>query len=268
MRTITFLTDFGTKDGYAASVKGRILRMTPGVRIMDITHDIDPFRIDQAAYTLFNYYDSFPKGTIHLAVVDPGVGSSRAGLLIQSAKYFFIGPDNGIFSAIYDREGYTAYLLNDQEIERYLPDNARISRTFHARDIFGPAAALLAQEIPVRKITRMVSGSFKPVVLPPAEIKPGNRIDIRINAVDRFGNIITSFHRDQLPLLKKIRVSDVTYKNFETKQLAGTYSDVPTGSPLVLWGSSGFLEIAVNKGSAADYFDSHPNEDRIELTLE
>ena len=258
---ITFLSDFGTQDGYAGSVKGVIKTMAPQTEIIDITHDIEPFAIHSAAFALLNYYRQYPSETIHLLVVDPGVGGARKPVIVRTAHYYFVGPDNGIFQYLLSRKAYTLYAIDMEK----LPGSAK-SSTFHARDVFGPAAALLAngthpQEIgkKIDNHTQTTSGIRKQ--------KEGT-YELDCVTVDRFGNIISTLERSVLERLKGKRIREIRVKGRKLTSVSHYYSQVENGALLALWNSQDFLEIAVCCGSAQKILDFDPQKDHIEVDLE
>ncbi len=258
---ITFLSDFGTRDGYAGSVKGVIKSMSPDTEIIDITHEIKPFDIRSAAFTLLNYFRQYPGGTIHLLVVDPGVGSERKPVIVRTAHYYFVGPDNGIFQYLLAREAYTLYAIDEEK----LPPSAR-SSTFHARDVFGPAAALLAEgahpeDIGVRidNHTQIISG---------IRHKKDTIYEADCIAVDRFGNIISAFSRLDMDRLRGQNVKSVRIKNRTLNSLKQYYSQAEAGELLALWNSQDFLEVAVCQGSAGEELDFDPQKDHLDIELE
>ena len=260
-RLITFLSDFGTADGYVGSVKGVIKTMLPDAEIIDITHDIEPFNISAAAFTLLNYYRHFPHETIHLVVVDPGVGGSRRPIIIRTAHHYFVGPDNGVFQFIVSREACKAYEINPAVINR-----TTSSATFHARDIFAPAAAMLARGASpgelgtkVDRLTEIVASVFS---------KDSGELVVSSVSIDHFGNIIAGFSRQDLARLQKDRVVSVRLKNFSTNTISLFYSEKNPGEPLALWNSQDFLEIAVCSGNAAHFFNFNPAEDKIYIQVE
>ncbi|MBN2423655.1 MAG: SAM-dependent chlorinase/fluorinase [Calditrichaceae bacterium] len=257
---ITFLSDFGTKDGYPGCVKGVIKSLAPEAEVIDITHDITAFDIKSAAYTILNYVNCFPKGTIHLAVVDPTVGSERKAILIETEGVVFIGPDNGLFSYVYKPSKSRVY-----RIHRLLYAEKNIDPTFHARDIFGPAVALTAngQHDKVRgEILKNISLLEQPV-------KSENQNTFKLNCltIDHFGNIISNLNKNELSLLgiKKINQIKVRDKVFHT--INNFYSEKKKGEWLVLWNSLGFLEIAVSEGSAAELLKFDANRDNIYIDV-
>lgn len=254
---ITFLSDFGTADGYTGSVKGVIKTMAPQAEIIDISHSIAAHDVAAGAWSLLNYYKRYPHGTIHLAVVDPGVGSERLPLILQTQSYFFVGPDNGLFSFIARREKYLAYSIKNQQGQ---------SATFHARDIFAPAAALLALGLPLEEIAEQVNDWKESKEL--LYSVRGGRVHVKAIAVDRFGNIVCGFHKDDLKLLNKTRISEVHCKQFRTSQINNYYAEKEQGAMLALWGSQDYLEIAINRGSAAQVLSFDRQKDKIMLRVD
>ncbi len=245
---ITLMSDFGSRDSYVAAMKGVILTILPNARIVDITHDIPPFAIASAAYTLKNCCFDFPKESIHVAVVDPGVGSERRPLLLQAAEHTFIGPDNGLFGFLTEID-----LNSAMEIDAAALPNRTLSSTFHGRDLFAPAAALLAKgkaigelgsPVPLESIHLLEQAKPKLTASSPKAYS-GETVHI-----DRFGNLITNIDA-------KLLQGDCWQVAVEGVQLGPVrrcYQDVPKGDPLALIGSSGYLEIAVHAGSASDFF--------------
>lgn len=257
MKVITFLSDFGLTDGYVGSVKGTLLSNYPEARIIDITHEINPFQIEEAAYTLMSYYSYFPKGTVHLAVVDPGVGGNRVPLIIKTANFYFVGPDNGLFSYLIQKEAYTAFKINTDMF------NSNLSATFHARDIFGPVAAKLSRGVK----PELLASPFtqKPIDFAMHINEKQNEFKAKIIAIDRFGNIITNFSMIDYDAQSTKRIKSIVINDTEINTIKHTYSDVDTGKILALWGSAGFLEISINKGSAAEYLDCQVGNDNIRI---
>lgn len=250
---ITFMSDFVTKDGYVGSVKGVLLKEAPDARLIDITHEIQPFNIKEAAYSLLNYYDSFPKGTVHLIVVDPGVGSERKPVIIRTLDYFFVGPDNGVFNFILKREAYQAF-----EIRPEVVNPQSFSNTFHGRDIFAPTAALLAKGIKPEEIAMPLE---RVVIDDHQELKlENNTCKAAVVSVDHFGNIIFALSREDLKHWKKV-IKLVNFKNFKSDRIWDYYAQQKVGKPLVLWNSKNMLEIALSQGHAANYFKVDPKKD-------
>lgn len=226
---ITLLTDFGTADYFVGAVKGAILSVNPRVAIVDITHEIPPQDIEAGAFTLLAAYKTFPAGTIHVGVVDPGVGSERRPIIVSANEQFFVGPDNGLFTYIYDRE--PSHRVVHVTSDRYF--RPQPSTTFHGRDIFAPVAAALSNGIPLRDFGAEMKN---PVRLPSLETP------LRIIHIDRFGNCVTNITHAETSVV----VNGRTISEF--RQFYGEGDDE---SLFAIWGSAGFLEISVNGGSAA-----------------
>jgi S-adenosyl-L-methionine hydrolase (adenosine-forming) len=242
---ITLLTDFGTGDYYVAAMKGVILSRAPGSQIIDITHDIEPQNVLSAAYVLLGAYDQFLPGTIHLAVVDPGVGSARRGIVLRTSRYYFVGPDNGLFSLVAP-ESAEAFEIQPSSYVAMV-----ISDTFHGRDIFAPVAAALAGGIKVEDLGIPVSRTTR---LPALIEMTGSEIHSRIIHIDRFGNAVTGIERCHLD--SELLSSSFALRVGETvvRVQKRFYSEEPavSGEPFVIWGSLNFLEISVTNGSAAE----------------
>ena len=249
--TIALLSDFGENDSYVAEMKGAILSVNPAINIVDLTHSIEPFNIKEAAYLVDRMAASFPAGTVFVGVVDPGVGSSRLPILVQTKEgKFYIGPDNGIFGLVISREGFNAawQLTN----AKYFNPKAS-SETFHGRDIFSPAAAHLVSGIAPEDLGRPISRGD--LTLPPitSPTIAGANIVAEVLHLDRFGNVLTNIPEGFTPLLKQGKLARVTInKKTFTAPLVKTFSDVDEGRLVLLYGGQGVLEIAKNKGSASE----------------
>lgn len=264
MSIITLLTDFGVADWYIGSVKGVILSVDHNIQITDIAHTIDPYSIEQASFIILNYYCHYPENTVHLVVVDPGVGKKRIPLIIKTDKYFFVGPDNGIFSYIITMENYRAYIIEIEKLKQYR--NQIISDTFHARDLFGPAAAFLSTGIPPEELG---SPFNKDLVLKKTDIEVnGNEIIAKVIYIDHFGNIISNFSKNKFQQIKNRKIKRIGINKVSLIRLMDTYSDVKKGEYLALWGSHGFLEISINQGNAAKTLNCLINKDVIKIELE
>jgi S-adenosylmethionine hydrolase len=243
MRTkiITLLTDFGTKDGYVGAVKGVIKRINPQAEIMDVTHEIDSYNVLGAAFALNNFYKYFPKGTIHLAVVDPGVGGFRQPILIKTKDFFFVGPDNGIFSFIYQREDLTDVIVISNP--KYFL--AEPSSTFHARDIFTPVAAYLSLGIKIDEFGESAKECMRFIIPEPESEEKSLKGEII--HIDRFGNLITNISAD---LLENKKNAEIRVGKIKIKKISRSYFEIKEQGLGALIGSSDFLELAVNQGSA------------------
>jgi len=254
------MSDFGTKDGYVGSVKGVLLKNAPQAAIIDITHEIPPFDIKSAAYTLLNYYDSFPANTVHLIVVDPGVGGERKPVILKTMQYYFVGPENGVFDFILKREAYQAYEIKPELVNPEVP-----GFTFHGRDVFAPAAAMLAKGIAPQEIALPIDrlNIYERQILERKE----NICLARIVSIDHFGNIIFGLSKEDLKHWKK-SVKSVSFKNFKFNEISAYYAQKAAGEPLVLWNSKNMLEIAVREGSAAEFFKADLKENKAVVELE
>jgi len=238
---ITLTTDFGTRDWFAGTMKGVILKINARAHIVDLTHGISSGDILSGAFALASSYGFFPKGTIHVAVVDPGVGGPRRAIAVRTQHFTFIGPDNGVLSlALASETVKSVRLLENPNI---LAET--ISQTFHGRDIFAPAAAHLSKGVRFRSVgTR--AGSYVQVNWPEPKVE-GGCVEGEIVYFDQFGNAITNIPGDLLPSEPALEV------HLQAARLCGVekfYSAVPIGSPAAVLGSTGLLEIIINGGSA------------------
>ena len=232
MHVITLLTDFGTADGYVAELKGVLMSHAPGSQVVDLSHDIPPHEIDSARLAVARYWRRFPTGTIHLVVVDPGVGSDRQAIAVASEGRFLVGPDNGVLSPALLMPGARAVSLP-------VPPDA--APTFHGRDVFAPAAATLARGALLESLGSPLED---PVIrrTPEAVREDDGWLRGEVIVVDRFGNAVTN--------LLAVHGGEVRVGDREVP-FRRTYADVAIGEPVALVGSSGLLEIAVRDGSAA-----------------
>jgi len=228
---ISLLTDFGTADYYVGAVKGAILSVNPSAVVVDITHEIPPQDVATGAFTLLAAYKTFPAGTIHVAVIDPGVGSTRRPIIVSANEQFFVGPDNGLFTYIYDREP-SHRIVHVTADWFFRPEP---STTFHGRDIFAPVAAALSNGVEMKEFGAEINDAVR---------LPSLWTPLRIIHIDRFGNCVTNITRDQTP--REIVVKGTTISEFRR-----FYGEGDDESLFAIWGSAGFLEISVNGGSAA-----------------
>jgi len=249
---ITLLTDFGIRDAYVASMKGVILSICPEACMVDITHMISPQDVRSGAFVLGTVYRDFPLETVHLAVVDPGVGTQRSALAIEAGGYCFVGPDNGLFSWILKAEPtWKAHSLENREYW-----NPSISTTFHGRDIFAPVAAHLARRVELDALGPPCTPIIAKWSIP---VPKGDELQGEVIHVDHFGNGITNLTREDLeafaPQDRWQRIIKVVgTKGASRIELVQAYGDVAPGSAMALIGSSERLEIAVNQGDAAETF--------------
>jgi S-adenosyl-L-methionine hydrolase (adenosine-forming) len=243
---ITLMTDFGGRDSYVGSMKGVILSINPDIRIVDISHQVSAFNLASAAYMLATYYSLYPPGTVHVAVVDPGVGGPRSPMAVALGGYYFVLPDNGLLTMVMDanKEGCRAHFIENRELMR-----DSVSATFHGRDIFAPAAARLATGFSFDEVGPVI---LRPAILQSATVAIGaNAISGAVVHIDHFGNYITNITEDHLgrfdgpPLLVRIG-------SFTMMGLSRTFSDNEQGELLAYIGSTGHLEIAMSRGSACE----------------
>jgi S-adenosylmethionine hydrolase len=244
---LTLTTDFGTRDWFVGTMKGVILGINPKVNVIDLTHEIPPGDIRAGAFALTAGSRFFPKNCVHVAVVDPGVGSARKALAIQTANFFFVGPDNGVLSWALAREEVKTIISLENE-KFFLPS---ASRTFHGRDIFAPVAAHLSRGVPLRKFGPALKDFVRLDWPEPRRSRDG--VHGEILYLDKFGNAITNLDTGTLESLGK-RSLRVVMHGKTSCPVRPFYAAVPTGAPVAVQGSSGFLEIAVNGGNAAQLF--------------
>ena len=236
MPLVTLLTDFGTSDSYVAEMKGVLLERCPSAVLVDVTHAVPPGDIRAGAYLLGRSWSRFPRDTVHLAVVDPGVGTARAALAMRAHGHWFVGPDNGLFTLI----------LRDAAVEAVvLPVPASAAPTFHGRDLFAPVAAAIADGTPLEALGEPLATI--PMRLTYAEPRyEGKSVVGEIVYVDRFGTLVTNLTPEVVPPYAVLEV-----EGLEIGPLRRTFGDVPTGGLLAYVGSGGAVEIAVRDGSAA-----------------
>ncbi|HEX8633865.1 MAG TPA: SAM-dependent chlorinase/fluorinase [Pyrinomonadaceae bacterium] len=249
MSLITLLTDFGAADYFVGALKGAILSVNARARIIDITHEIPAHDVQAGAFALLAAYRSFPPRTIHLAVVDPGVGSARRPLLIVTPNYYFIGPDNGLFSYVCESErDARVYQLTNEKFFR-----APVSATFHGRDIFAPVAAALSTNVPPEAFGDMITDYVRLAPLAPVR-EAGAAWSARIIHIDRFGNLVTNLTGLELAGEEFAPGVKLEIGGREISSFRRFYADAEgaAGDELfAIWGSAGFLEIAADRASAA-----------------
>lgn len=258
-RLITLTTDFGTSDHFAGVIKGVISGIAPSAQIVDITHEVQPFEVPDGAFTIAQAYRYFPKKTIHVVVVDPGVGSTRRPILAEMAGQFFVAPDNGVLSMIFAREqARVRHITSDRYFLK------PVSRTFHGRDVFAPVAAHLAKGVLPTKFGKPIDDHLRLSFEKP--IRTGKRNWTgAILKVDRFGNLITNLHIDDFPDIRT-RAFGLNVGLQMVTRLALTFTECAPGEVSVLVGSSGYLEVAANQGSAAKSLGCGAGSP-VELTL-
>ena len=239
---LTLLSDFGLQDTYVGVMKGVIAQIAPELTVVDLTHEIPPQNIAAARFNVMSAYPFFPAGTVHVAVVDPGVGSRRRAIALQLANGFLVGPDNGIFSGVLSQQPViTAVELTNPQYWR----TPHPSHTFHGRDIFAPVGAYLATGTPIQELGRAIASNTLTQMPLSAWTQTATEITGCIQYIDHFGNLITNIPGDS--------VQDKNW-SVKTDQLMipgqQTYADCPMGHLLALIGSHGWIEIAVNGDSA------------------
>ena len=242
MAVITLLTDFGTSDGYVGAMRGVIVGINPQATVLDICHDITAQDVPGAAFVLSTAYRYYPPDTIHLVVVDPGVGSSRRAIAVRTQRGLFVAPDNGVLSYVYAREpGFEAVQLTEQ---RYWL--SPVSDTFHGRDVFAPVAAHLSRGVQLCELGPAIDNPQRFALSEPEARSDGSMVG-QILYIDRFGNLVTNVRRDLLPAGGvSIHIAGQTVNG----PLAA-YAGAKDGEVLALVGSHGYLELAVRNGSAA-----------------
>ncbi len=255
---ITLTTDFGLEGEYVGALKGVIVSVNPACRIIDITHRIAPQNILQAAFVLKGVYRYYPQGTIHLAVVDPGVGTRRKPVIIKKDGHIFVGPDNGIFTLILKGKGKSEGVEITAEKYFLTP----LSSTFHGRDLFAPVAAHLSRGEDLKNFGPRLK-DFVRIEWPHPEMKRG-RISGKILWADGFGNLITNIDRNEYAALLAGKPISIKGPGWEIQRLIRTYGEARTGQPIALFGSSDLLEIAVSGGDARQTLGFRPG-DRIEV---
>jgi len=245
---VTLLTDFGTADHFIGAMKGVILSHDVRIQLVDITHEVPRHGVMEAAFILLNACREFPMGTVHLAVVDPGVGSARRGIAIRAGDHFFVGPDNGIFSYALER----APDIEAREITNRDLFRPRASSTFHGRDVFAPVAAALATGTELAEVGSHVNDLVSLGPIPP-RLEEGVLLG-RILHVDRFGNCVTSFSREDVAGWGD-EGFHLRAGSAEIRELLPFYAAGTPGDPFLIWGSAGFLEISLNRGAADRLLD-------------
>jgi S-adenosylmethionine hydrolase len=241
---VTLTTDFGTADHFVGVMKGVIAAIAPRARVVDITHEVPPYEILEAAFIIGDAWRYFPKGTIHVVVIDPGVGSSRRPILAEAGGQFFVAPDNGVLSMVYSAAKAKVRVITNAKLMA-----REVSRTFHGRDIFAPAAAHLARGVAPARFGKVIDDCIFIADLKPVKLSKNCWRGMVFKA-DHFGNLITNFQIDEFPALTT-RAFEVRIGAQRIRRLALTFSEAPIGESVAVVGSSGYLEIVANQASAA-----------------
>jgi S-adenosyl-L-methionine hydrolase (adenosine-forming) len=248
MALITLLTDFGLSDEYVGVLKGVILSINPGAAVIDVTHHIAPQNIVSAAYTLRAAYSYFPQGSVHVAVVDPGVGTARDIVAVRCAGHLFLAPDNGLLAPILQEHAPDeGFRVENESLFRH-----PVSPTFHGRDIFAPVAAHLSQGLPLKALGPPLNfEALQPSRVPEPRMDPSGILEGDIVDVDRFGNLITNIARNHLETLGAGKL-DIFLGDRIVTAMTPTYGQGKSGEIIALIGSRNCLEIAVNGARASD----------------
>lgn len=253
-RIVALLTDYGTRDQYAGSLRGAVLAACPDANVVDVTHDVERYAVREAAFVLRSTVTVFPAGTTFVAVVDPGVGTNRRCIAIRAGGYYFVGPDNGLFSLV---------LADHPEAEvRELTNSGlfrpNISSTFHGRDIFGPVGGALARGTAFEDVGPLIDDVFTFEFSKPAVTDDG--LEGHVIYVDTYGNLVTSISGAQWRTFAGSVDGDLTELVADVRgvivPVVNTFGDVPEDEACAYFGSAGRIEIAVNRGSAAKRFDA------------
>jgi len=254
-RVITLTTDFGLADHFVGVMKGVILRINPEAELVDISHEVDSYDILDGAFTLAQSYRFFPPGTIHLVVVDPGVGSARRPILVSAANAQFVAPDNGVLSTIYEREpdAQVRHLTRERYFLR------PVSNTFHGRDIFAPVAGWLSKGVEPGEFGETITDYVRLALPKPSGLRNEDqlRVEGSVLKVDKFGDIITNITPEDVPEL--FAAVPPPFRIFiggrEITRLCQSFSEGGPQEALAILGSSGFVEIGIHRGSAAEVMD-------------
>jgi len=261
---ITLLSDFGLKDPYVAEMKAVILSICPEARIVDISHEIEKFNIRMGAFVLASAAPYFPTGTVHVAVVDPGVGTKRRPIIVETKRCFYVGPDNGLLMLAAQKEGIS-HVYHVSNPRYMLP---QVSRTFHGRDVFSQAAAHLARGCPPSEFGPEIHDYALPEFAKPY-VKKGGLLG-EVLHIDDFGNIVSNISAVDLEKMG-VREGSLLHVKLRGKTWAlkfcSAYGEVPAKKPLGIIGSSDFLEISINKGNASKVFKAKIGDSVCVLSL-
>lgn len=250
-RVITLTTDFGLTDHFVGVMKGVILSIHPDVELVDISHEVGSYDINEGALTLAQSYRYFPPGTIHLVVVDPGVGSARRPILATTPRYHFVAPDNGVLSGIYEREDAV-------EVRHVTADHywlKPVSHTFHGRDIFAPVAAWLSKGVEPSNFGDVINDYIRIALPKPTRREESGkwRVEGAVLRIDKFGNVITNLTPEDAPELFREPPPSfcIAINGHEVTTLRRSFADGHSSEVFAILGSSGYIEIGMNRGSAA-----------------
>ena len=259
---ITLITDFGLADGFVGTMKGVIYTINPDATIVDISHEIAPQDVSTAGFLLKASYGYFPQGTVHIVVVDPGVGGQRRAIVVETAEYYFVAPDNGVLTRALAGER----IMKSVELTNQAYFLDEVSDTFHGRDIFAPAAAQLSLDTAIEAFGVEIDDLVQMSLSEP-EVHRGS-IKGHIIHTDRFGNLTTDIPRKLFETLVSDRPFVIAVAGIRLDVVARSYADVPIGLPLAVFNSFGNLEIAVNRDSAAEILGAGKGDDvRIKVRI-
>ena len=248
MVIIALLSDFGTRDYFVGAMKGAILSINEGVHIIDITHEIEPQNVRSASFALRACYKNFKVGTIFVAVVDPGVGSERRAILVETDDYFFVAPDNGLLGFVYNEaENFRVFELTSHRFFAH-----QISRTFHGRDVFAPVAAHLSLGVKPDEFGNRIKDFVRLEERRPRKIGE-SEIEAEIIEIDRFGNLITNLKREDLPEKFALSIGET-----RIEKLRNFYAESQPDEIFMIFGSAGFLEIVAFRNSAKNLLNAAP----------
>jgi S-adenosylmethionine hydrolase len=247
-RVITFTTDFGLNDHFVGTMKGVILNINPAVRMVDICNSVQSFDVLDGALAIAQAYHYFPSDTIHLVIIDPGVGTSRRPILVTAERHIFIAPDNGVLSLVYEREERIS--VRHITAEHYFLQP--VSGTFHGRDIFAAIAGWLSKGVEVAKFGDEITDYVRFAAPRPKPVDDHVRRGVVLK-VDKFGNLVTNFTPEDLPQLFASPAPAFQLKvgKAEVTKIKAAYAEAAPGEAFLIVGSMGYLEVAVNRGSAA-----------------
>lgn len=260
---VTLLTDFGTADYFVGALRGAVLASNPEARVVDITHEVPPYDVEAGAFTLRAAFETFPEGTVHLAVVDPGVGSARRAVAVEGRGHTFVGPDNGLFGHVYERVApFRVFQLTNRNFFR-----REVSATFHGRDIFAPVAGALSRGVRAEELGPEV---FDFVRLPSATVERAadGTLVASVIHVDRFGNLVTNITREDLSEAAVAGGAHLKISGREVRRFRRFFAEdgEGVGEPFAVWGSAGLLEVAVFRDSAARVLGAGRG-DKVEVYL-
>ena len=247
---LTLTTDFGLSDHYVGAMKGVILGICPRAQIVDISHEVSPYAISQGAFLIAEAYRAFPRDTVHVVVVDPGVGSDRRPILAKAAGQYFAAPDNGVLGMVFAREKHKVRVISNDRYFRH-----PVSQTFHGRDIFAPVAARIAAGVAPARIGEIVKDYVHPVFERPRKTGEGMWAG-SILAIDRFGNVVTNFYAQDFP-----KFAQLTIGRSKVRGLVRNYAEAPAGELVAIVGSAGYIEISVKQDSAAVKIGARAGQD-------